>query len=800
MQARFISRSQLVPLLLLCVFSSVFFLSSANGQSPSGGGEGNGNEPGAQNFASVRSLLIEYCVDCHNRDSAEGDFLIDALLEQPTSEHRKQWEAIVHRVAARQMPPVDGNRPSESEYEQIVGTLVDMLDVEASQHPNPGRTETFRRLTQTEYRNAVRDLLDLDVDVSELLPADESSHGFDNVTVTGLSPVLLERYVSAAQKIARLAMGVRAEAGGEATYRVPPDVTQDAHLPGTPIGTRGGIVIQHNFPQDGEYEIQAWLMRDRNEGIEGLRGKSQLLILVDREQLETLTIEPSSKGSSDSAVDANLKIKANVTAGPHEVAVVFQKKPSSLLETVRQPLNVHFNYYRHPRLEPAIYQVSIRGPGDGRVPQQTPSRKKILTCQPSSPDQEEGCAKQILSALMRRAYRREITDDDLAVVLKFFRQSQHYGFDAAIESALAAILVNPNFLFRIEREPEGLANETCYPISEVELASRLSFFLWSSIPDDELLGLATNGQLRRPDVLKQQVDRMLADPKAKSLTSNFADQWLYLRNLDSVIPDMRAYPDFDENLRQAMRAETELFFESIVQEDSSVLKLLDADYTYLNERLAKHYNIDHVYGSHFRRVTVSNDSHRGGLLRHGSILSVTSYATRTSPVLRGHWVLKNLLGSSPPPPPPNVPALTDNTVSAKLSVRERLEQHRADASCAVCHNLLDPIGFSLENFDAVGRWRETENDQPLAVDGGLPDGSEFESVDGLEQAILKRPELFVQTLTEKLMTFALGRGVEYYDAPAIRKVVRDARDSNYRFSSIVTGIVESVPFQMRSTE
>ncbi len=746
----------------------------------------------------ISGFVSKYCMDCHSHSDAQAGLAIDNLLKQDFPEASAKWESVVRRLASRQMPPADASRPSEEEYSAAVGQLVDVLDRHAVDHPSPGKIETFRRLTQTEYRNAVRDLLDLHVDVSELLPADESSHGFDNVTVTGLSPVLLDRYVSAAQKISRLAIGARAESGAESTYRVRPDVTQDTHIAGAPIGTRGGIVLNHHFPQDGEYEIQTWLMRDRNEELEGLRGKCQLEVLLDRNLMTAFTIEPPPRGQSDATVDANLTIKVHATAGPHEVAVVFPKNPSSVLETVRQPYNVHFNYYRHPRLGPAVYQVTVRGPFDGSVATDTPSRRRIFTSYPRDRDDEDACAKELLSNLLRRAYRREVTEADLEVPFKFFKQAQQNGFEAGIESALASILVNPNFLFRIERENAGLVSGSVYSISSAELASRLSFFLWSSIPDDELLELAISNKLQDPTVFEEQVRRMLADDRSKALTENFADQWLYLRNLESVIPDMRLFPDFDDNLRQAMRKETELFFDSVVREDRSVLELIQSDHTYLNERLAKHYKIDHVYGSHFRRVKVEDASHRGGLLRHGSILAVTSYATRTSPVLRGHWVLKNLLGSAPPPPPPDVPALQDNTVSASLSVRARLEQHRADASCAVCHNLLDPVGFALENYDAIGRWREKENDEPLAVDGGLPDGSEFQGVAGLEKALLQRPELFAQTIAEKLLTFALGRGTEHHDAPEIRQIVREAKNSDYRFSSIILGITRSVPFQKRA--
>ena len=462
--------------------------------------------------------------------------------------------------------------------------------------------------------------------------------------------------------------------------------------------------------------------------------------------------------------------------------------------------DLHFNFYRHPRLGPAIYQVSIAGPFEVTGPGDSPSRRRIFVCRPTGADDEEVCAKRILSTLMRRAYRRPVNEVDLKKPMELYREAREQAdFDAGIEMALSAVLVNPNFLFRIEQDPAGVAPNTAYRVSDIDLASRLSFFLWSSIPDDELLELAVRGQLSNPDVLAQQTRRMLTDPRSQSLVSNFAGQWLYLRNLESMTPDMRRFPDFDDNLRQAFRQETELFFESVMREDRSVLDLLRADHTFLNERLARHYGIPHVYGSRFRRVALDKNSHRGGLLRHGSILMVTSYPTRTSPVIRGKWILENILGMPPPPPPDNVPALKDNTVSATLSVRERLAMHRANPACARCHDLIDPVGFSLENFDAVGRWRDIEEGRPMDAAAGLPDGSRFTGIAGLEQGLLNRPELFVGTMSEKLLTYALGRGVEHFDAPAIRKIVRDAEADRFRFSSLILGVVKSHAFQMRTS-
>jgi uncharacterized protein DUF1592/uncharacterized protein DUF1588/uncharacterized protein DUF1585/uncharacterized protein DUF1587/uncharacterized protein DUF1595/cbb3-type cytochrome c oxidase subunit III len=754
----------------------------------------------ATNF---KRFVESHCVECHDDATKTGDLALDELITTDVGRNQRAWEQVVRKLTARQMPPADSARPSEKEYDDAIVWLTASLDSAAEAHVNPGRSETFRRLNRTEYQNAIRDLLALDVDVTSLLPADEASHGFDNITVSDLSPALLSSYLSAAQKISRLAIGRAPAKPAEETFRIRADVTQDVHVEGLPIGTRGGTLISHNFPQDGEYEVQVRLMRDRNEEVEGLRAPHELEVLLDRERVKLFTVRPPEKPVDQPAVDANLNVRLRTTAGPHKVGVTFVATSDSLQETMRQPLNVHFNFYRHPRIGPAVYQVSIIGPFAPGGPGDTPSRRRIFICRPSEDikNSEEECARRILANLMRRAYRRPVDEQDLKKPMELYRAGRAVGdFEAGVELALSSVLVNPQFLFHIERDPSNVQPHTAYKIDDVELASRLSFFLWSSIPDDELLDMAASGELSRGENLERQVRRMLADEQSRTLVSNFAGQWLYLRNLEGVNPDMRLFPDFDDNLRQAMRQETELFFESIVREDRSVLDFIKADYTYLNERLAKHYGIPHVYGSHFRRVSLEENSHRGGLLRQGSILAVTSYATRTSPVIRGQWVLKNLVGAPPPPPPGNVPPLKDNTVSSALSVRERLEQHRADATCASCHRMIDPVGFALENFDAVGRWRESEEGGPVDAAGGFIDGSEFTGVVGLEQALLNRPELFVRTLTEKLMTYALGRGVEYYDAPAIRKIVADARGSDYRFSQLVIGIVQSTPFQMRMSQ
>jgi hypothetical protein len=744
-------------------------------------------------------VIDRNCVTCHNQKLKTAGLMLDEADVANPGAAGEVWEKVVRKLRTSTMPPPNMPQPSIEDRRALLSWLETSLDKAAAAKPNPGRTDTLRRLNRTEYQNAIRDLLLLDIDATSLLPADESGHGFDNVTVGDLPPALLDRYISAAQKISRLAIGSPQSSLQSDIIRVPPDVTQEEHVPGLPIGTRGGVSVRYTFPQDGEYDIQVYLTRSYSGDVEGLRDGQphEMKLLLDRTPTGTITVQKPANGD-DALLDKNLKIRVAVKAGPHDVGVTFVRNSSSLLETARQPLQSHFNERRHPRITPAILQFSITGPYAGEGADNTPSRRRIFVCRPAQPREEEACAKKILSTLMRRAYRRSISEADLERPMAFYREGRSDGdFDAGIGRALSLVLFNPGFLFRVEADPDRLRAGTAYRVSDLELASRLSFFLWSSIPDDELLDAAIRGELRRPDVLERQARRMLADPRSYNLASNFAGQWLRLRNLASVDPNVRQYPDFDDNLRQAFRQETELFVDSIVREDRSVLDLLKADYTFLNERLAKHYGIPGVYGSRFRRVTLAPDSKRGGLLRQGSILAVTSYATRTSPVIRGVWVLGNIFGAPPPPPLPNVPAL-DGSVPGNLPIRERLSLHRNSPVCASCHRTIDPVGFALENFDAVGRWRDQEGDSgAIDVSGGLPGAGELKGVAGLEEALLRQPELFAGTLTEKLLTFALGRGVEYYDAPAIRKILREAGPDRYRFSSLILGIVKSVPFQMR---
>ena len=753
---------------------------------------------------SQRQFLDRHCGTCHNkRLKTAGLNLVQVDLSRLGSQPER-WEKVVRKLHTGVMPPPGAPRPSEADRRAMLTWLETSLDAAAAANLNPGRTETLRRLNRTEYQHAIRDLLALDIDASSLLPADESGHGFDNVILGDLSPTLLNRYISAAQKISRLAVGSTQSLQSDIIQNAP-DLTQEGHLPGMPLGTRGGLSAPYTFPQDGEYDIQIFLARNFTGVVSGLREDRphELLVLLDREPVKTFTIQKPADGD-DTLLDKYLKVRVSGKAGPHNLAVTFVHEGSSLVNTLRQPPVSRYNDRRYPRTTPGINMISVTGPYAPRGPGDTPTRRRLFVCRPAGPNasQEEECARKILSTLMRRAYRRPVDESEVDRPMAFYRKGRAEGdFDAGIAMALSAVLANPEFLLRVESDSESVRASGVYRVSDLELASRLSFFLWSSIPDDELLDAAVQGKLSQPGEIEQQTRRMLADRRSSNLATNFAGQWLRLRNIDAITPSTSIFRDFDDNLRQAFRKETELFFDSVVREDRSVLTFIKSDYTFLNERLAKHYGIPHVYGSRFRRVPLTPESRRGGLLRQGSVLSVTSYATRTSPVLRGVFVLRNILGAPPPPPPPNVPTLDESTTAANLPMRERLAAHRSNAACASCHRTIDPAGFPLENFNAVGQWRDFEVDgHSVDASGTLPGAGAFQGIDGLEDSLLARPELFATTLTEQLMTFALGRGIEYYDAPAVRKIVRDAEKDDCRFSSLILGIVKSVPFQMRRAE
>ena len=760
----------------------------------------------ANELKSIQHFLENHCLECHSGSKPSGDFSVESL--RPTTESiarpsfsSRDYERIVRKMRAGQMPPPDADRPEEAEYNSALRTLEQLLESASERHPFAGRTESIRRLTRTEYQNSIRDLLALDIDANALLPKDESSDGFDNITVGELSPTLLNRYLTAAQSISRIALGRQGLGPMGINIRVPADRTQEAHVDGLPLGTRGGILFEHAFARDGMYEFQLRLARDRDEKVEGLAQEHSIDLLIDREAKHRFTVTPPPNPEDFTHVDAHLKTRIQVAAGRHSIGIGFVQTGSSLIETKRQPFDAAYNRHRHPRINPALFEISVVGPFESEQPGLSQSRKAILGTESVDSKQPNEAAKRIVARLLRLAYRRPVNDDDLESPMWFFEEAvRQGGFDAGLEAALSSILVNPNFLFRIEVQPPLVQTGSSYQISDIELASRLSYFLWSSLPDERLLHLAETHMLRQPDVLRSEVERMLKDNRSSSLVSNFASQWLYLRNLESITPDLRLYPDFDDNLRIAFKRETELLFADVVDNDRSVLGLIRSPFTYLNQRLAKHYGIPFVSGSHFRKVELPPDSERGGLLRHGSILTVTSYATRTSPTLRGNWILENVIGTPPPPPPANIPALKEKQEMDGKTLRQRLAMHRSDAACASCHNLMDPVGFSLDNYDALGRWRLFDDGQPLETAGIMPDGSPVHDAATLEESILKRPNGFVGTMTEKLLTYALGRGVEHRDGPEVRKIVDYSSKQEFRFSSIVLGIVLSKPFLMRDSE
>ena len=757
-------------------------------------------------LADQRRLLDRYCVACHNDRLETGGLSLEAVDVTDVAGDAALWEKVVAKLRAGAMPPQPRPRPEPAAYDAFRTWLETELDQAAAARPRPGRTEALHRLSRVEYRNVVRDLLGLDVDVSDLLPADDTSYGFDNIAgVLGVSPTLMERYLAAARKIARLAVGSPVPSPIAETFRVASDQGQDDHVAGLPFGTRGGLVVDFNFPEDAEYVIS--VVPDGPLYIE----PHQLEVTLDGERLEVFTVgralEPGQRRSQYAEADAR-EVRVRVGAGPHRVGAAFLRKTAAEQERTRKLYERPFTGEgsgADSRYQPYLERLTIAGPFEsrgGRPLVDTPSRARIFTCEPGDDDASAAaCANDILSGLARRAFRRPVADEDVDRLLDFYRQGAATGgFDGGIELALRRLLVSPEFLFRVVEDPPGLPPGTVYALSDLELASRLSFFLWSSIPDDELLATAVRGELRDPAVLEAQTRRMLDDPRAEALVTNFAGQWLSLRNAAAVQPDEDLFPDFGEDLRQGFRRETELLFEAVLREDRSVVELLSADYTFINERLALHYGIPGVRGSRFRRVAL-DDPERGGLLGHGSILTVTSHANRTSPVVRGKWVLENILGTPPPPPPADVPALEATTAGRTLTMREAMEQHRANPVCASCHRVMDPLGLALEPFDAVGR-RRTPNQTrvPMDLTGVLPDGTVFDGPAGLKAALLARPERFVATVTEKLLTYAVGRGMEHYDAPAVRAVTRAAAEDDYRLTTLILGVVKSTPFRMRSTE
>ncbi len=768
--------------------------------------------PAAAVPAAPRALLDRYCVTCHNDAGQRRGNVPVSLQAVDTADvgaDAALWESVLRKLRAGMMPPAGRPRPDRAAHDRLLAWLEGELDRAADARPNPGRTETFHRLNRTEYANVVRDLLALDVDAAALLPADDASYGFDNIAgVLRLNQSLMERYLAAAAKISRAAVGRPLAAPTAHEFRIPEERRQYERVAGLPFGTRGGALIRHTFPQDGDYVIDVDLLcriAGECDGSAGFADRHELVVTVDGARVGLFALEPHEGVGVE---PRDLQVRVAVEAGPREIGVAFLKLPSAVeVESLRQRffrpyyLNGNSMQQRWAIYQPFVDRITITGPFTPGTPGATPSRARIFTCRPAAGADESLCARTILAGLARRAYRRPVADDDVDRLLTFFEAGRAEGsFDAGIELALSRLLTSPEFLFRIERDPSGAAPGTNYPVSDLELASRLSFFLWSSLPDDELLGVAARGELRDPPVLARQVRRLLADRRSRALVDNFAGQWLQLRNLEAAHPAVPLFPDFDDSLRQAFRRETELLVASILREDRSVLELLTADYTFVNERLALHYGLPGVRGSHFRRVTLRGTARRG-LLGHGSILTVTSRPNRTSPVLRGKWILENILGAPPPAPPPDVPPLPgdeEGAAAAPQTMRGRMAAHRANPACAGCHAMIDPPGFALENFDAVGRWREVdESFRPLDASGRLPDGAAFADLAEFRALLLARPAQFVTTVVEKLLTYALGRGVEAHDLPGVRRIVREAAATDYRLPALIEGITRHEAFLMR---
>src|SRR5688572_17066896 len=726
--------------------------------------------------APSAALLTQYCVTCHNARAKAGGLTLDPAELTQIDGHAETWEKVIRKLQTGMMPPSGAPRPGRAAIDGFVAALQAQIDQAATARPFAG-SPALHRLNRAEYSNAIRDLLALDVDAASLLPPDDSAAGFDNIAdVLGVSPALIEGYATAAAKISRLAVGDSSIGLDRVTYRVAGNLSQEGHLDGLPLGTRGGMIVRHTFPLNADYDLQIGPGRSGGIGAVVTARAQDIDVTIDGQPVD---------------LQGKTQVRLPVEAGPHTIAVALVK---------RSHVDGADGVYDAPTRAPGISQITIAGPFNGRGPGDTPSRRRLYVCTPKAAAEEAACAAKILNTLATRAYRRPVpaTGPEMDTLLEFYRSGREAGsFDAGIQRSVARVLVDPNFLFRFEREPAGVAPGTPFRLTDLELASRLSFFLWSSVPDDELREAAVRGQLKNPATLERQVRRLLADPRADALVSNFAGQWLFLRELKNVRPDS---PDFDENLRRSFQQETELLFRAIVREDRSIIDLLDADFTFVDERLARHYGMEGILGSRVRRVSLAANDPRRGLLGHGSVLTVTSAANRTSPVVRGKWVLDNLLGMPPPQPPPGVETnLEKDAAQVKVtSLRQRLEVHRANAACASCHKVMDPIGLTLENFDHVGKWRTADGKAPIDATAQLVDGTKLDGPLSLRRALLERSDVFATVATEKLLTYAAGRAAQYQDMPAVRAIVRDAARDKYRFSSLILGIVKSTPFQMRT--
>jgi len=765
--------------------------------------------------ADPRAALTQYCFACHNERAKTAGLSLEGMDTSQIGRDAEVWEKVVRKVRSGMMPPQGSARPDDAARGKLVSWLTGELDRAAVAHPNTGRP-FLPRLNRTQYATVIRDLLSLEVDPAFLLPPDDAAYGFDNIgDVLGVSPVLLERYMDAAGKVAALAVGDPDTSVSSETFRIRQDASQDIHLEGMPLGTVGGIRAAVTLPLDGEYDLTVRMFRTNLGVTRGLEYEHEIEYAVDGRRVHTFKMGGEEDFKANlvnmtklgDEIDERGHIRVPITAGPHVITATFIERSAAANPTRLQPFIRSSTDTRDTSGHPHFEMFMVTGPHNAKGPGDTPSRRQVFTCRPVSSADEEPCARKIITTLARRAYRGDLTERDTERLMGFYRSGRKSGsFDKGIQMALQRILASPKFVFHIEGEPAGAAVKNgIYRIGDFELASRLSFFLWSTIPDDELLQAASKGTLRTPAGIERQVRRMLADPRAEALASNFAAQWLYLRNLKNMQPLSEEFPDFDDNLRIAFEKEALLFFGSVVKEDRNVMDLMTADYTFLNERLARHYRVPNIYGSQFRRVLLTDDV-RKGLLGKGAILMVTSHTDRTSPVVRGKWILENLMGAPPPAPPVNVPPLNENPQRQGkiLTMRERMEEHRANPICANCHKLMDPIGLSLENFDAIGAWRTrdgasvTNLGTPIDAAGELLDGTRVDGVVALRKALVKQPDIFVSTLTEKLMTYALGRGTGYYDMPAIRSIVRDSAKTNYKFSSLILGIVNSTPFQYRT--
>jgi hypothetical protein len=715
------------------------------------------------------SLINQYCITCHNQRAKVGGLTLDTLDYEHLDKDAATWEKVVRKIKTGMMPPSGIRRPERQALDAFANEVEKRLDAAATRNPNPG-TAALHRMNRTEYANVIRDLLAVDIDVAALLPPDDATDGFDNIAdALGTSPALIQGYVAAAMKISRRAVGDRTLIPSQVTYNAPSGFSQDKHIEGLPLGTRGGLLITHTFPVDAEYEFS----------VGGGLGAGGIDVTLDGDKVD---------------VRNTRSFRLPIQAGPHTIgAAVVDRLRGAGVDDQYSDFRVNSAF----GVGGGVNSIIVNGPFNMTGPGETPSRKRIFVCHPVAAAEEAGCARQILGTLARRAFRRPVVESEMTTLLNFYQQGRKgTDFETGIQQALARVLVAPAFLYRVEEEPAGSLDGKSYRVSDLELASRLSFFLWSSMPDDELLDLATKGRLSDPKVLEQQMRRMLADSKSQALTTNFAGQWLGLRELAKVETSAK---NFDDNLRQSFRHETEMLFDSVVREDRSIVNLLDADYTFLDERLAQHYGIPNIRGSYFRRVTLSPTSPRRGILGQGSFLTVSSVGTRTSPVTRGRWILENVLGTPAPNPPPGVDTNLDKDAEQVkvTSLRQRLELHRKVEPCAGCHKIMDAIGFALENFDMVGTWRELDGKTPVDPSGNLVDGTKLQSVNDLRNALLSRREMFVSTATQKLLTYATGRTVQYYDMPTVRSIVHRAAANDYKFSSLVLGIVQSEPFQKK---